>query len=107
MTNNISIEKLEKPIDSKSDQERVVMCRSREEEYLEFETARNEAMDKYFKARQGLTRSQTQEDIFGGGFRMAWQIYNETQGKKLVSEKAIRYLNDQWPTAYIEFCKRL
>lgn len=62
--------------EGKSDQERVVMCRSREEKYLEFETARNEAMDKYFKARQGLTRSQTQEDIFGGGFRMAWQLLN-------------------------------
>ena len=101
------MEKQEKQQDKASPVEAVVMCRSREEEYLEFETARNKAMDKYFKARQGLTRSQTQEDIFGGGFRMAWQIYNETQGKQLVSEKAISYLNDQWPTAYIEFCKRL
>lgn len=35
------------------------------------------------------------------------ELYNEQQGKQLVSEKAIGYLHDQWPTAYSEFYKRL
>lgn len=43
-----------------------------EKSVIEFEAVRNEAMDRYFKARQGLSRTKVQEDIFEGGFRMAW-----------------------------------
>ena len=47
---------------------------SYEEQIIKFEVARNEAMDKYFNARQGLSRTKAQEDIFEGGFRMAWDM---------------------------------
>jgi len=46
---------------------------SYEESVIEYESARNEAMDKYFNARQGLSRTAEQEKIFEGGFRMAWE----------------------------------
>lgn len=40
---------------------------------IEFESARNEAMDAYFDARPELFRARGDELLFEGGFRMAWE----------------------------------
>ena len=40
---------------------------------IEFESARNEAMDSYFNARPQLMRTGEQEKLFEAGFRMAWE----------------------------------
>lgn len=45
-----------------------------EEAFVEYELARNEAMDKWFDARPNVNRSRQDELIFEGAFRMAWQI---------------------------------
>lgn len=42
---------------------------------IEFEMARNKAMDEYFNARPNIIRSIFTERIFEGGFRMAWEIW--------------------------------
>ena len=47
---------------------------SYEEKIIEFEHARNTAMDKYFSARPQLTRTIKEEKIFEAGFRMAWDL---------------------------------
>lgn len=52
-----------------------------EERVIEFESARNEAMDKYFDARPHLERTRLQEMIFEGGFRAAWAKTVEVHNK--------------------------
>ena len=42
---------------------------------IEFEIARNKAMDEYFNARLNTERMVLNEWIFEGGFRMAWEIW--------------------------------
>lgn len=42
---------------------------------IEFEMARNKAMDEYFNARPKTERTASSERIFEGGFRMAWEIW--------------------------------
>jgi hypothetical protein len=42
---------------------------------IEFEMARNKAMDDYFNARSDYERTTSSERIFEGGFRMAWEIW--------------------------------
>ncbi len=42
---------------------------------IEFEMARNKAMDEYFNARTKIERTVSSEWIFEGGFRMAWEIW--------------------------------
>ena len=42
---------------------------------IEFEIARNKAMDEYFNARINMERTVLNECIFEGGFRMAWEIW--------------------------------
>lgn len=44
-----------------------------EERVIEFEAARNEAMDAYFNARPQILRTRMLESIFESGFRMAWE----------------------------------
>ena len=56
-----------------------VVEKSYEERRIEFEDALNNAMDRFFNARHGLTRSKVQEKIFEGGFRMAWEICKEPE----------------------------
>ena len=46
---------------------------SYEEQVIEFETARNEAMEEYFTARPQLFRTIEKERLFEAGFRMAWE----------------------------------
>ncbi len=45
---------------------------SREEQVIEFETARSNAMDSYFNARPQILRTRQKECLFEAGFRMAW-----------------------------------
>jgi hypothetical protein len=40
---------------------------------IEFEAARNNAMEKYFEARPQLFRTREKECLFEAGFRMAWE----------------------------------
>lgn len=47
---------------------------------LEFEAARNEACDEYFRARPQLFRTVHLERIFEAGFRMAWELRQHPQG---------------------------
>jgi len=42
---------------------------------IEFEMALNKAMDEYFNARPALEKSISNENLFKGGFRMAWEIW--------------------------------
>lgn len=50
----------------------------RTEEYeksvIEFEAARNEAMDAFYAARPKLIRERDNEFYFESGFRMAWEL---------------------------------
>ena len=59
-----------------------------EESVIAFEAARNEAMDKYFAARQGLSRTPEQERIFEGGFRMAWEARSQHDHAKVREAEA-------------------
>lgn len=43
-----------------------------ERRVIVYESARNEAMDRWFNARPHITRSEDAEFIFEGGFRTAW-----------------------------------
>jgi hypothetical protein len=52
-------------------------------EIIEFESARNEAVDAYFSARPHLVRDTNSERLVEAGFRMAWY--------KLKHEKSIKY----------------
>lgn len=45
-----------------------------EKSVIEFETARNEAMDWWFSARPHIERTKEAEKIFEGGFRKAWEF---------------------------------
>jgi hypothetical protein len=45
---------------------------SYEQIMAEYESARNEAMDIYFRARPRLKITPENEEIFEGGFRLAW-----------------------------------
>ena len=59
-----------------------MMADTREELIIEFEAARNEAIDKYFDARHWMVRTASSERCFEAGFRMAWALKNEDdQGK--------------------------
>ncbi len=44
-----------------------------EQQIIEYEAARNKAMDKYFGARPQIFRTQQMEMIFDAGFRMSWE----------------------------------
>lgn len=48
--------------------------KSYEEQIIEFESCRNEAMDQYFNARPFLHRTKKQECLFESGFRISWKI---------------------------------
>lgn len=48
------------------------MSHNRELEIVEYEAARNDAMDQWFDARQHIDRTRENEAIFEGGFRIAW-----------------------------------
>lgn len=48
-----------------------------EEQSVSFESARHDAMSKYFKARPQLLRTIKEEQLFCSGFKMAWELYNE------------------------------
>ncbi len=50
------------------------MCDLYEEKIIKFESARNDAMDRFFKSRQHLQRTREQEFLFESGFRMAWEF---------------------------------
>lgn len=43
-----------------------------EEAVIEYELARNDAMDAWFEARPNVTRSEVAEMVFEGGFRLGW-----------------------------------
>ena len=43
-----------------------------EQEYAEFEAAKNYALDVYFNARAKIRRTKANELIFEAGFRLAW-----------------------------------
>jgi hypothetical protein len=45
----------------------------RELAIIQFETQRNDAMEKYFAARPQLFRTREKECLFEAGFRMAWE----------------------------------
>ena len=45
-----------------------------EEQIIEFESERNEALDKYYAARPQLFRTREKECLFEAGFRMAWGL---------------------------------
>ena len=45
-----------------------------EEQVIEFEDARNKAMDEYFNARPHMARTHLKDIVFEAGFRMAWQL---------------------------------
>ena len=53
------------------------MWDSYEESVIEFEEARNKAMDSYFNARLYISRTVLTESIFEAGFRMAWNLDKE------------------------------
>ena len=53
------------------------MSDSYEQKVIEFEHARNRAMDEYFTARPHTIRSREAEGLFEGGFRMAWEHLKE------------------------------
>jgi len=44
---------------------------------IEFESARNAAMEEFYVARPQLERSRQWEFMFEGGFRMAWELKNK------------------------------
>jgi hypothetical protein len=48
-----------------------------ERRVLEYEAARNEAMDKWFNARVTVERTGHTEFIWESGFRMAWEASQE------------------------------
>jgi len=45
-----------------------------EESVIEFESARNEAIDKFYEARPQLERAPRWDFLFESGFRMAWEF---------------------------------
>jgi hypothetical protein len=47
----------------------------RELAIIQFETQRNDAVDKYFAARPQLLRTREKERLFEAGFRMAWDSF--------------------------------
>lgn len=46
---------------------------------IEFESARNAAMDRYFNARPAIIRDKEGERLFEAGFRMAWEVKSVNQ----------------------------
>lgn len=50
-----------------------------EEQIIEFEQYRNEAIDKYYAARPQLFRTREKELLFEAGFRMAWELLKEAK----------------------------
>lgn len=45
-----------------------------EKQVIEFESARNEAIDKFYAARPQLERAPQWDFLFEAGFRMAWEL---------------------------------
>lgn len=45
-----------------------------EKQVIKFESARNEAMDRFFAARPHIARSKNNEFFFESGFRMSWEL---------------------------------
>ena len=70
------------------------MSDSYEEDMIEFEAARNKAMEKYFDARPQLFRTREKECLFEAGFRMAWDLLKENKSCAI-------YVN------YLESCQAL
>lgn len=68
-------------------------------ENAEFEYQRNKAIDSYFKARPQVIRTIEKEYLVAAGFRMAWDIFNDTRielnkAKEDVSDFGIGFLYD-------------
>jgi len=55
------------------------MSDSYENRIIEFEAARNEALEKYYAARPQLFRTREKELLFEAGFRMAWELRETEQ----------------------------
>ena len=53
-----------------------------EKRVIEFESARNEAANKFFEARKHLERNNQNESFFEQGFRMAWEL-NQSRNNEL------------------------
>ena len=60
--------------DSENKNSVVIETDRRELAIIQFETQRNDAMDKYFAARPQLFRTREKECLFEAGFRMAWEF---------------------------------
>lgn len=52
---------------------------SRELAIIQFESARNDAMESYFTARPQLFRTREKECLFEAGFRMAWELFEKSK----------------------------
>lgn len=67
-----------------------------EEKIIQFESARNDAMNRYFNARQGLSRTEAQERIFEAGFRMGieWSRSQAVSAVDLIA--AMREIYEVW-----------
>ena len=59
-----------------------------EEMIIEFESARNDAIDKYFIARPQLVRTKESERLVESGFRMAWNKLKREQSSQEDIEQA-------------------
>jgi len=47
-----------------------------EEQVTEYESERNEAMQRWFDARPNVPRTRNTERVWEGGFRMAWDRHD-------------------------------
>ena len=70
-----------------------------EEQIIEFEAARIDAMERYFAARPHLYRTRNKECLFEAGFRMAWQVKDSDlkdalQGMLDLYERLIPHIKD-------------
>lgn len=52
------------------------MPTDREWRIAEYESERNDAMDRWFNARKDVVRDAESERVFEGGFRIAWEYHN-------------------------------
>ena len=58
-----------------------------EKRIIEYEAARNEAMDQWFEARTHIIRQDSfNQNIFKGGFRLAWELSHTAYDDSEASE---------------------
>ena len=70
---------------------------SNEKSIIEFEAARNKAMDLWFDARKHIELNITSQFIFEAGFRMAWELNQSkitTLEQQLAQERAINKIQN-------------